>query len=202
VWKVFGVTLGLMAAAQLAGAQLAQSVHDFSAPGQAPTEVCRPCHTPQNGPTSLPIVLWNREPAPGAYTVYESPTMNALIGQPKGVSKTCLSCHDGTVATASFKGAVSNTLIGPANLGTDLSNDHPVSFTYNDALAVADGELHSPTTQSSGLGGTIASDMLFGSDNSQLECASCHDVHNASNQEYLLVKSNARSALCMTCHSK
>lgn len=202
MWKVFGVTFGLMAAAQLAGAQFAHSVHDFSTPGRTTTETCRPCHTLQNGSTSLPVVLWNREPAPGAYTVYSSPTMNALTGQPKGVSKACLSCHDGTVASAAFKGAISTAIVGPANLGTDLSNDHPVSFTYNNVLAVDDGELHSPTTQSSGLGGTIASDMLFGSDNSQLECASCHDVHNASNQEYLLVKSNARSALCMTCHSK
>lgn len=202
MWKVFGITLGLMAAAQLAGAQFAQSVHDFSAPGMTTTESCRPCHTLQVGPTSQPVVLWNSEPASGAYTVYASPTMNALTGQPQGVSKACLSCHDGTVASASFRGAVSTTVIGPANLAKDLSNDHPISLTYNDALAVADGELHSPTTQASGLGGTISSDMLFGSDNSQLECASCHDVHNASNQEYLLVKSNARSALCMTCHAK
>ena len=39
--------------------------------------------------------------------------------------------------------------------------------------------------------------MLF---NDRLECASCHDVHNSYNQAGLLVKSNADSALCLTCH--
>lgn len=203
MWKVFGVTFGLTTVAQLAVAQLAYSVHDFSAQGWGTTEICRPCHNSQNASVSLPVVLWDHEPSASAYTVYASPTLDAVIGQPTGVSKACLSCHDGTVASDSFAGSVRTAaMIGHANLGTDLSNDHPVSFTYNDALAAADGELHSPSIQSSGLGGTIASDMLFGGDNTRLECASCHDVHNASNQKFLLVKSNEASALCMTCHSK
>ena len=201
--KIFRVMLGSMLVAGSASAQLAQSVHDFGAQGWGTTEICRPCHTPQNASASFAAVLWNHDLSTSAYTVYSSPTLNASTGQPRGVSKACLSCHDGTVALDSFAGSVgTKTMIGRANLGTDLGNDHPVSFTYNDTLAAADGELHSPTTQSSGLGNTIAADMLFGSDNTQLECASCHDVHNGTNQEFLLVKSNARSALCMTCHTK
>ena len=35
-------------------------------------------------------------------------------------------------------------------LGTDLRNDHPISFTYDAALASADGELRTPP---SSLGG-------------------------------------------------
>ena len=195
--------VGLMLVAGLAGAQLAQSAHDFSAQGWGTTGICQPCHTPQNASTALPVVLWNHEVSTGPYTVYDSPTMNATTGQPKGVSKACLSCHDGTVALDSFAGSTGTTTItGAASFGTDLSNDHPVSFIYNNALAIADGELHPPTTQASGLGGTIAADMLFGTGNTQMECASCHDVHNASSQEFLLLKSNARSALCLTCHSK
>jgi predicted CXXCH cytochrome family protein len=203
MWKIFGVTFALTVAAQLAAAQLKHSVHDFSAQGWGETEICRPCHSTQNGSVSLPAVPWDSEPSSRAYTVYASPTLDALTGQPTGVSKACLSCHDGTVAPDSFAGSVRTTaLTGRANLGTDLSNDHPVSFTYDDALAAVDGELHSPSIQSSGLGGTIASDLLFGSGNTRLECASCHDVHNTSNQEFLLVKSNEASALCLTCHSK
>ncbi len=201
--KIFVATLGLMLTAGLAGAQISGSEHDFSGQGWGTTEICQPCHTPHNASTELPVVLWNHAVTTATYALYSSPTMNATTGQPDGVSKACLSCHDGTVALDSFGGATGqNTISGPANFGTDLSNDHPVSFTYNNALATDDGGLHPPTTTSSGLGSTIATDMLFGAGNDQVECASCHDVHNAANLQSLLLKPNAGSALCLTCHAK
>ena len=201
--KIIGVTLGLVLVAGFAGAQITGSEHDFSGQGWGTTEICQPCHTPHNASTALPVVLWNHAVTSATYTLYSSPTMNATTGQPGGVSKACLSCHDGTVALDSFGGSTGETFIsGPANFGTDLSNDHPVSFTYNNALATADGGLHPPTTQASGLGDTISADMLFGTSSDQVECASCHDVHNAANLQSLLLKSNAGSALCLTCHAK
>ncbi|MDX1811541.1 MAG: hypothetical protein R3240_06310, partial [Gammaproteobacteria bacterium] len=48
---------------------------------------------------------------------------------------------DGTLAGDDSSGYTSN-------LGTDLSNDHPVGFTYNTALANADGEIKDPATSS------------------------------------------------------
>ena len=84
-------------------------------------------------------------------------------------------------------------------MGTDLSDDHPISFTYNTALATADGGLWDPASALSGLGGTIDADLLSGS---MVECSSCHDVHNSYGIPFLLVKSNAASALCLTCHDK
>jgi predicted CXXCH cytochrome family protein len=201
--KIIGVSLGLMLIAGVAGAQITGSEHDFSGQGWGTTEICQPCHTPHNASTALPVVLWNHAVTNASYTLYSSPTMNATTGQPGGVSKACLSCHDGTVALDSFGGSTGSTFIsGPANFGTDLSNDHPVSFTYNNALATADGGLHPPTTTDSDLGGTIAADMLFGLGSDQVECASCHDVHNAANLQSLLLKANAGSALCLTCHAK
>jgi len=201
--KILGATLGLVLVAGLAGAQIATSEHDFSGQGWGTNEICQPCHTPHNASTALPVVLWNHEVTAATYTLYDSPTMNATTGQPEGVSKACLSCHDGTVALDSFGGSTGTRFIGGgANFGTDLSNDHPVSFTYDNALATVDGGLHPPTTAASGLGGTIAADMLFGAASDQVECASCHDVHNAANLPSLLLKSNAGSALCLTCHAK
>ena len=201
--KIFGAALGLMLVAGLAGAQITGSKHDFSGQQWGTNEICQPCHTPHNASTLLPVVLWNHAVTTATYTLYSSPTMNATTGQPAGVSKACLSCHDGTVALDSFGGSTGQNFIGGnANFGTDLSNDHPVSFAYTNALATADGGLHAPTTQASGLGGTIAADMLFGAGNTQVECASCHDVHNAANLAFLLLKSNAGSALCLTCHAK
>jgi predicted CXXCH cytochrome family protein len=201
--KIFGVTLGLVLVAGLAGAQITGSAHDFSQQGWGTTEICQPCHTPHNASTALPVVLWNHAVTTETYALYSSPTMNASTGQPDGVSRACLSCHDGTVALDSFGGSTGTTFIGGgANFGTDLTNDHPVSFTYNNTLATTDGGLYQPTTTNSGLGSTIAADMLFGAGNDQVECASCHDVHNAAGQESLLLKSNAGSALCLTCHAK
>jgi len=212
--KILGATLGLLLAAGLAGAQgtIVGSAHDFSGDGwNASGEICLPCHTPHNaytfagagGGTNQLVPLWNHTATTSSFTVYTSPsgTLNATdVGQPAGVSKACLSCHDGSVALDSFGGATGTTTIsGGALLGTDLSNDHPVTFTYNTALATADGELHNPSAVASGLGSTIANDMLF---NDKMECASCHDPHNTPGLASLLLKSNAASALCLTCHNK
>ena len=201
--KILGATLGLVMVAGFAGAQILGSEHDFSSQGWGTNEICQPCHTPHNASIALPVVLWNHEVTAATYTLYTSGTMNATTGQPDGVSRACLSCHDGTVALDSFGGSTGQNFIGgDADFGTDLSNDHPVSFAYTDALAGIDGGLYPPTTESSGLGGTIAADMLFGDGSDQVECASCHDVHNAANLPSLLLKTNAGSALCLTCHAK
>lgn len=182
------------------------SLHDFSASGWAGGEICLPCHTPHNAkvaPDDL-VPLWNHDVTAAVFTLYSSPTGTldaGPLGQPAGVSKACLSCHDGTVALDAYgtNVPVPNMIGGVYDLGTDLSNDHPISFTYDTALATTDGELFDPATDPSGLGGTIGNDLLFAG---QLECASCHDVHNTAAVASLLVKSNAASALCLTCHDK
>ena len=129
--------------------------------------------------------------------------MQAAVGDPAGVSLLCLSCHDGVTALDSFGGTAGTVpLSGSANVGLDLSNDHPISITYNAALVALDSELHDPTLTTSGLGANIDDDMLEGAGNNLLECSSCHDVHNTANVANLLRKSNVQSALCLTCHNK
>ena len=87
--------------------------------------------------------------------------------------------------------------ISTANLlGTDLSNDHPISFTYDGLLATADGGgLVTPASTSLVVTGV----PLFGA---KMECASCHDVHNTLGIAKLLRVSTVGSALCLKCHSK
>jgi len=178
------------------------SAHDFSSETWNPGgEICNVCHTPHNAGSTL-VPLWNHETTTATFTLYTSSTLNAVVGQPEGVSKACLSCHDGTVAIDSFGGATGSTKLAANNdhnLGTNLNNDHPISFTYDATLATADGSLYDPDTQTSGLGGTIKTDMLV---SDKVECSSCHDVHNSSGLDDLLVKSNNASALCLTCHNK
>lgn len=190
-----------------ANAQLANSAHDFhSSTWNTSGEICLPCHTPHNGSTTLTDApLWNHAATSSTFTLYSSGTLNATAGQPTGVSKLCLSCHDGSVALDSYGGSTGSTTIsGGANFGTDLSNDHPISITYDATLATADGGLHNPTTTVSGVttSGHIDDDMLFGTSNDKLECSSCHDVHNSGNHGDLLLKANTASALCITCHNK
>jgi len=208
----FFALLFVMAIAQYSLAQgIANSAHDFSSKTwNGGGEICIVCHTPHNGDlTVLEAPLWNHElSAVASYTVYGagSATLDATVGQPAASSKLCLSCHDGTVALENFGGATGGTNYVVAGLlGTDLSNDHPISFTYDAILASTDGELFNPTNTTSGLGGNIDADMLFGASNNQVECASCHDVHDAAGAGaggYLLVKPNTGSALCLTCHNK
>ncbi|UCH94281.1 MAG: cytochrome C [Candidatus Aminicenantes bacterium] len=182
------------------------SAHDFSGFGWAGNEICLPCHTPHGAKTGADnlVPLWNHDVTASVFTVYTSPTGTldaGALGQPAGVSKACLSCHDGTIGVDAYGTNVPVPTMVVNPLGADLSNDHPISFTYNTALSTADGELYDPAVQASGLGGTIQNDLLFAD---QLECASCHDVHNTTCPACasLLVIDNAASDLCLTCHNK
>ncbi|MCF6180780.1 cytochrome c3 family protein [Lutibacter sp.] len=187
------------------GQNIAGSDHDFSTESWNSTgEICIVCHTPHNAVTGLTAPLWNHEVTTTTFTLYTStvsPSFDATASQPDGTSKLCLSCHDGTVAMDNFGGQTGGTdfMSGSDKLGTDLSNDHPISFTYDAALATTDGGLFDPTTTNSGVGSTITADLLLAN---KLQCSSCHDVHNGSGVAKLLVKSNAGSALCLTCHNK
>jgi len=206
-------------------AQIAGTAHDFNdglnAAGgvgdawNTSGEICVVCHTPHSAisPTSGP--LWNRSlTAVTNYTMYAPNTIpgsdidGIFAGQPTGVSLLCLSCHDGTIAIDAFGGAAGGIMIDAinanANIGEgvgvtgDLSNDHPVAFTFPDVgpLPSEDDELYP------NLGGVVNAIMpLFGGTQDQMECASCHDVHGTGNP-YLLRVNNADSALCLTCHIK
>jgi len=196
-------------------AEISGSVHDFSTSPFSGGQICIVCHTPHNAETPVIPPLWNHEVTTATYIMYDSPTFDGgPIGQPSGSTLLCLSCHDGTVAVDSFGGATGTDFItGPENLGTDLSNDHPISFTYDTALSATDGGLFDP-----GPGGpdvTIGSgaftrtgkiqDVMLQDD--QLQCASCHDVHNdfvagGIGGDPLLLISKSSSEICLTCHNK
>jgi predicted CXXCH cytochrome family protein len=188
------------------GTGFAQSIsgtpHDFSSEPWNPTgEICVVCHTPHFAASTGNFdPLWNHQVTSATFTVYSSSSLNATVGQPDDHSKLCLSCHDGTVAVDNFGTQTGGTVFvtGNALIGTDLSNDHPVSFVYDATLATDDGGLFDPTITTSGLGGTIDEDMLY---TGKMQCSSCHDVHSNIVSPFL-IKSNGSSALCLTCHNK
>jgi len=192
-------------------AAITGSAHDFSEESWAGNQVCGVCHTPHGSSGNSLAPFWNHATtATNPFTLFQSLTLTATMAQPAGASKACLSCHDGTVAIDSFGGSTGTHFVsGDALIGTDLSNDHPVSFTYDTALATSDGGLNDPSTKTIGAGGgglsgkKISEGLLA---DGKLECSSCHDVHKnkgySQSSAKLLLVDNAKSALCLTCHNK
>ncbi|MGA8180871.1 MAG: cytochrome c3 family protein [Desulfobacterales bacterium] len=186
------------------------SPHDFRKyPWNRSGEICLPCHVPQKIRT-LPAPLWDLNLSTQTYIMYGRtfhPTEGAVVNsQPDGLSKKCLSCHDGIIAPDAYgpdTGGIAYRF-DKDFMGIIPNNNHPISFIYDTALATKYGDLYDPSTTPSGVTGstkTINADMLF---SNRMECSSCHDVHNtkAVPGTKLLVKDSAGSALCLTCHNK
>ncbi len=219
---ILAAFLAFISAASFAQSIVA-SKHDLSTGGGIAnkstneSQVCIFCHTPhQKTITATP--LWNKNlSAQTTYGVYASSTLNATlteVGSGGTVSNLCLSCHDGTVAVNSLDNKSSigaNPTMGTGTeldatgkiaaaresmIGTSLTNDHPINFTYDATLATADGGLVSPTSAS--YVDAAHAVPLYGG---KLQCASCHNPHNNANTAFLR-KANSGSALCLTCHSK
>lgn len=209
--RAFLFLLACCAGPALAGT-ITGSAHDFSASAWSGGRICVACHTPHKSDTSITDApLWNHSNSTATYTLYSSPTLKASISQPGGGSKLCLSCHDGTVAVNSFGGVTGTTMISSANnIGTNLKASHPVGFTYDTALATANGSLHDPASKSVTIGsgtqtktGTIAATLLYGG---KMECDSCHDVHNTfavgAAGTGLVKVDPSGSKICLACHNK
>ena len=167
---------------------------------------CNNCHMPHRSgdatdAAAYGVPLWSTAqqldglPVFELYTSRKFAALTTDIGQPDGPSKMCLGCHDGTY------GWISDSLFEAG----DLANSHPVSFTYDSALATAtNGGLKDPS-EDSGLGGSIAWDLL--DDQGKMQCTSCHDVHTSGFGDYLLkydidAASEAEALLCRSCHNK
>jgi len=202
--------LVVVLAGLLPGGLLASSIvgtrHNLSISGPGPVkstteqEICIFCHTPHQARRDIPY-LWNRADSTASYIPYQSSTLRAAVGQPTGASKQCLSCHDGTVALGAlltrpqevpFEGGIRFLGDGRSKLGTDLSDDHPVSFVYDSALAAGNPELTDPLT----LPAEVRLDK-----NHEMQCTACHDPHD-NNFGKFLVRSNQYAGLCTTCHNK
>jgi len=164
---------------------------------------CHVTHTPAEAASTG--ALWNLNHADKGlptFELYGSPSFDALstdIGQPDGPSKLCLGCHDGSYPGLTGKRGVFSA--------SSLAMTHPVSFTYDGSLTrrARSGSLFDPSSTPSGLGGTIAQDLL--DERGKVQCTSCHDVHSTGKGQKMLrmeynLQSPSGAALCKTCHNK
>jgi predicted CXXCH cytochrome family protein len=179
------------------------SPHDLSVHGPGPiraiheTQLCIFCHAPHNAQPQTP--LWNRENPRTHYRIYQSSTTDARIDQPSGPSKMCLSCHDGSMAIGNILSQSNTAPIvmtartmppGEADLTTDLSDDHPIGFRYDRALANIDDQLRAPEV--------VSVDLPLGA-HGEMHCTTCHDPHNNELGDFLRV-TDRMSAICVSCH--
>jgi hypothetical protein len=199
------------------------------------TGVCVFCHTPHGSDNAAPVPLWNKVlPVGTAYTMYSTLNTPSLDGTeaPMATSPSlaCLSCHDGgqamdVVLNAPGSGGYNagGAQMDPApgavdamtgtpipNLGTDLTDDHPISIQYaggglsSATPVLAVGATTDPDFQAAGhttlngndiwwvdspvgVGGTREkTDMALFTRNDSgtiepyVECGSCHDPHTAN----------------------
>jgi predicted CXXCH cytochrome family protein len=77
-------------------------------------------------------------------------------------------------------------------LGTDLSDDHPISFDYDAGLVISDPELAHPLS--------LPQHVRLDS-HGQMQCTTCHDSHSDTYDNFLVMDASY-SALCTTCHQK
>jgi len=196
--------VGLLALAtpHLADARVRGSKHDLSGRGAAGgtsegmDEICYFCHTPHIANPVAPA--WSQAQSTIIYTPYWSPTLEARVGQPTGTSKICLSCHDGQTAVDSYGGASGTaTITGALALGTDLTQDHPISILYNA------GGAEFNTRPTAGWAGTAADSLpLYGSAKDQVECGSCHNPHDYTGAGATKFLRRSEAAICTICHAK
>jgi len=228
---------------------IASTKHNFSTSSTgtvsatSESQICVFCHTPHQAESLPNAPLWNRQASGATYTPYTSNSIDAndIAATPGGSSKLCLSCHDGTIALGSVnvlnaQANVSIDLQGTGTggiipsgsgdntgytrkLGTDLSNDHPISFTYNSSLAGLDGELRNPAVEAHIGNRSTGNTPAVPLENDKVQCTSCHDPHIrdvdvTKNVKFLRLNrfqagvptggafSQQNDIVCLACHDK
>ena len=160
--------------------------YNFSTPGthvspdnppRGITLMCMSCH---DGITAIQTLI----NAPGSNTTAES--INPLSDQIGDVFPDKLLGVEGP--------NIGYSVINPTNT-VNLSNDHPVSFTW-DAVVL---NLIQPT--GGGVWLTAPSNGRIKLFNNKMECSTCHAVHDDAIAPFLRM-SNTGSDMCLVCHIK
>ncbi len=176
-----------------------ESCHNFSHESWLPvTRICGTCHVPhrrrgkkRKNPyadglrwspkiTSLTYNIYNSSWSSSLTgmrdTSWTSPLTSRQSGLPDGLSKLCLSCHNGVIAPDVF------------NL------HHFVSLEYD----VTKAELRDPDATRMGVSGVITEIL----DGGKIQCSSCHDPHDEETIAGTKLLRVEKTKLCLVCHQK
>lgn len=148
--------------------------------------LCRYCHMPRVVPAMEP--LWFRKEA-----VRNFDTRKTVEDAPGKVfpldpdSRTCLFCHDGTVAPGFPRHPESANpqvnLTKPQAVAAENYNTHLFAFPESGV------EISPPDSTS----------PLYMANSNKVQCGTCHDPHNDENGNFLKVTGQG-SQICMECH--
>ena len=173
-----------------AWADIEGSKHDFSNQDWTAGDKCSACHGPERAEPPAAAPLWDAQA-----------DLNRVFGTPLSREQhagngtlVCLRCHDGTIAKDTVSDQAKERFAHRQHPGLFSSgherSDHPVGVEYprfDRGYRPASSVIDSGTV-------TLPDDKV--------ECISCHDPHNSTGVAPMLVTSNVRSALCLTCHKK
>ena len=172
-----------------AAAGLKGSKHDFSTDAWEQVDQCAACHTAKGEKPPLPP-LWNTR----ADLTRRFGRTATSKSKPEASTRKCLQCHDGTIA---------KDATGAANPRRFVHTQHPRRFTTGHGRTDHPVGVDYPKIRK---GYRPLTSVLAGGKvrlpGGKVECSSCHDPHNDSDQKHMLVMGNARSALCLKCHKK
>ncbi len=189
-------------------------------------DACIYCHIPADKENESEragqIPGWNRiKPNYDSYELYSSPTLNSKVSRPGDISLLCLSCHDGMSAVdrvvfrpSGWMSADDYSLHMKLNdtdnisscakchdgyvahdisnkvIGDKFNDDHPVAIRYL-GLKVDSPGFKSPDSARGFNNGIRLYD-------GNIECATCHDIHQPDSYKLLRVDTEI---LCSTCHT-
>jgi predicted CXXCH cytochrome family protein len=166
------------------------SKHDFSHEDWSGGNPCSVCHVAENGEPPAEAPLWDADADLNrTFGVSLEESKKAGLG-----TTVCIRCHDGTIARDTVGGSKRERFANKEHRGLfqagHESSEHPVGVDYplhekgyKPMVAVlAKGTVSLPA--------------------GKVECVSCHDPHDMTGLEHMLVDTNGRSRLCLTCHRK
>ena len=239
---VTGSLLTLTAHAGIIGSPHDFSQRSWNNNPADPNTVCGVCHVPHHA-SSTTGPLWGHDlVSGGTWQMYAnngvSPGANikytpALAPNPSSLA--CLSCHDGSIAVNAYGSPSAPNRTGSESVTNgaaisfdqgvhqNLTHSHPISFNYQALYGFGPGQDKWIWPYGNGVLTPSSGTFTPGNDMSirgflldqagNVECNSCHDVHNQEGSPYdvvnnpHLVKINGTaggvgSLLCRSCHNK
>src|SRR5581483_11804166 len=225
VMLILVVATSVSFAARPSKALLTNSMHDLrSTLGGASFTICNFCHVAHKTvadtyPSYIGPLLWNHTLSSATtYGVYTSGTfasygtdisdLGAVNGAGYTTSNLCLSCHDGTVAIDSWYAPVTganyqplpnpgNHFVASKDTIKDMTNTHPVNFTYYNAPWLSQAGVLAPASSSSVDGAGVVP-----LENGKMQCWTCHDAYNGASSIFEQnFPTQASGSFCTYCHT-